>query len=125
MTLDFSKLEEMSLDELWALHERLCGLLSVRIIAERHELERRLAQLHQGKSVRKNPAEFGDNSTSIRKRKKYPRVYPKYQNPAAPSETWSGRGKKPLWLVSALKGGKRIEDFQIAGKAKDGNRPQR
>ncbi|MEO6783436.1 MAG: H-NS family nucleoid-associated regulatory protein, partial [Bradyrhizobium sp.] len=29
-------------------------------------------------------------------------------------ETWSGRGKKPRWLVSALKAGSKIEDFRIA-----------
>lgn len=30
-------------------------------------------------------------------------VAPKYRNPADPSQTWSGRGKRPLWFVAALK----------------------
>jgi DNA-binding protein H-NS len=30
-------------------------------------------------------------------------VAPKYRNPEDPSQTWSGRGKRPLWLVAALK----------------------
>jgi DNA-binding protein H-NS len=122
--MDISNLEEMPLDDLWALHESICRLLSTRIIAERGELERRLAQLHGGKVDRGN--ESAKLATSmgnkVRKRKKYPRVHPKYQNPSAPEETWSGRGKKPLWLVSALKTGKRIEDFRIIDSSNDGIR---
>ncbi|MGA2999406.1 H-NS family nucleoid-associated regulatory protein, partial [Bradyrhizobium sp.] len=44
---------------------------------------------------------------------KYPKVLPKYRNPAVPSETWSGRGKRPRWLESALKSGGTIKDFAI------------
>ena len=28
--------------------------------------------------------------------------------------TWTGRGKKPTWLVSALAGGALLEDFAVA-----------
>jgi DNA-binding protein H-NS len=31
-------------------------------------------------------------------------------------ETWAGRGAKPLWLVAALKKGKKVEDFLIRRK---------
>jgi DNA-binding protein H-NS len=41
------------------------------------------------------------------------RVIPKYSNPAKPSETWAGRGKKPRWLTAQLKSGKQIDDFRI------------
>lgn len=30
-------------------------------------------------------------------------VAAKYRNPEDPSQTWSGRGKRPLWLVAQLK----------------------
>ena len=30
-------------------------------------------------------------------------VAPKYRNPADASQTWSGRGKRPLWFAQALK----------------------
>lgn len=30
-------------------------------------------------------------------------VAPKYRNPENPAQTWSGRGKRPLWFVDALK----------------------
>jgi len=104
-TLD---LEVMPLDNLWELHERISIVLSKRILTEKRQLEGRLTQLNRGKvagtSARSNPKSS---------RRPYPRVFPKYQNPAEPSETWSGRGKQPRWLVSALKAGGTIEDFKI------------
>lgn len=30
-------------------------------------------------------------------------VAPKYRNPENPAQTWSGRGKRPLWFSEALK----------------------
>jgi DNA-binding protein H-NS len=33
------------------------------------------------------------------------KVAPKYRNPQDASQTWSGRGLKPRWMVAALKGG--------------------
>jgi DNA-binding protein H-NS len=45
-------------------------------------------------------------------------VAPKYRNPENPAETWAGRGLKPRWLTAALKGGKKLEDFLIAGTSK-------
>jgi DNA-binding protein H-NS len=45
-------------------------------------------------------------------------VAPKYRNPASPEQTWSGRGKRPLWLSGALKKrGASIENFLIEGGA--------
>jgi len=105
----------MPLDDLWRLHEQISLVLSARIIAEKRQLEKRLVLLNRGKQaqasrvleLRSGKADQG------RPRRQYPRVLPKYQNPAVPSETWSGRGKRPLWLVSALKAGAMIEDFKI------------
>ena len=38
--------ESMSADELWILHEKLRAILSMKLDAEKHELERLLAQLN-------------------------------------------------------------------------------
>ena len=38
---------------------------------------------------------------------------PKYANPANPSETWTGRGRKPKWMDAALKAGKSPDDLLI------------
>jgi DNA-binding protein H-NS len=37
----------------------------------------------------------------------------KYANPENKSETWTGRGRKPNWLVARLKKGAKIDDFAI------------
>ncbi|MFN4154267.1 MAG: H-NS family nucleoid-associated regulatory protein [Paracoccaceae bacterium] len=37
----------------------------------------------------------------------------KYANPADPTDTWSGRGRKPRWFDAALKAGKKPEDLAI------------
>lgn len=37
----------------------------------------------------------------------------KYRNPNNSEETWTGRGRKPTWLVNALEQGKRLEDFSV------------
>jgi DNA-binding protein H-NS len=104
-------LRSMSLDDLWALHEELSGVLSARIEAEKRELEKRLAVLSRSGS-RNSEADAGTKVPNAKPRRKYPRVLPKYRNPKT-SETWSGRGKLPRWLVAAMKSGKKIEEFRI------------
>ena len=104
------ELEAMSLDDLWSLHERVSAILSTRIKAEKYELEKRLAILNRGVD---GTGEIGDSgSTNGKPRRKYPRVLPKYRNPQT-SETWSGRGMRPLWLVAAMRSGRKIEEFRI------------
>ena len=46
------------------------------------------------------------------KGKRAPAV-PKYADPANPGNTWSGRGRKPKWLVAQIENGKTVEDFAI------------
>ncbi len=35
----------------------------------------------------------------------------KYVNPRKPSQTWSGRGRRPAWLAAQLKAGKSLDRF--------------
>jgi DNA-binding protein H-NS len=37
----------------------------------------------------------------------------KYRNPKDVSQTWTGRGRKPNWLIDAVKKGAKIESFEI------------
>jgi DNA-binding protein H-NS len=113
-------LDAMPFDQLWHLHEEIARILAERILAEKRELEKRLAQLNRSEIA----GEKGPSKSSAAvvaghsPRRKYPRVLPKYRNPLSPSETWSGRGKTPRWLVSALKTGRKIDDFRIVQGAK-------
>ena len=41
-------------------------------------------------------------------------VAPKYRDPKNPENTWTGRGRMPLWMVAATKGSKvKKDDFLI------------
>ncbi|WP_257170260.1 H-NS histone family protein [Bradyrhizobium sp. SRS-191] len=115
--------EAMSFDDLWSLHEQISQILAERITSEKRELERRLAVLNRSRGVIEGAN--GDGAQSYngngKARRKYPRVLPKYRNPQT-SETWSGRGKQPRWLVAAIKTGRRIEEFAINGSAPKGRR---
>jgi DNA-binding protein H-NS len=92
-----TELARMNTDDLWSLHVEVSQLLQQRIQAEKQQLEARLRLL----------------DSPVSGRRPYPPVSPKFRNPKQPSETWSGRGKQPRWLVAQLRSGKRIDDFRI------------
>jgi DNA-binding protein H-NS len=121
MSMKKIDLETMSVDDLWSLHEQISKILSARITSEKRELEKRLAVLNRGIEGADAPQSYNANGKA---RRKYPRVFPKYRNPQTPSETWSGRGKQPRWLVAAIKTGRKIDDFKIgeAGGSKGRHR---
>lgn len=37
----------------------------------------------------------------------------RYRNPDNKSQTWSGRGKRPLWLNAAMAAGKTLDDLRV------------
>jgi DNA-binding protein H-NS len=94
-------LKSTSTDELWSLHEQVISALHRRIPEETAKLEERLRRLQH-------------LDGAVNSRRPYPKVLPKYQNPANPAERWSGRGKQPRWVRAQLKAGKRLEHFLIA-----------
>jgi DNA-binding protein H-NS len=106
-------LEAMDFEELWLLHEELTKILAERITAEKRELEKRLAQLNRPDQLTEVESGTAETETGQPPRRKYPKVVPKYYNPLQPTETWSGRGKQPRWLVTALQSGHTLEEFRI------------
>jgi DNA-binding protein H-NS len=97
-------LKSMSVDELWSLHELVASVLAPKISAEKARLDERLRQLDLD-DVRHHVKGMNHG------RRPYPKVFPKYSNPA--KQTWAGRGNKPRWLTAQLQSGKRIDDFRI------------
>ena len=97
------ELEGCTSDELFALHAEIAAVLAERLNTKKKELEERLRQLQL----------VGDQVTPSHR--PYPPVKAKFRNPDQPLETWSGRGKRPCWLIAQLKSGKRIDDLRIAG----------
>jgi DNA-binding protein H-NS len=104
-------LKTMSVPQLQDLKSEVEAAISERVRARREELETELSKLdgHGPRGRRGRPAGRGGPRGS---------VAPKYRNSENPSETWAGRGLKPRWLAAAIKGGKKIEDFAIAGAGK-------
>ena len=41
------------------------------------------------------------------------KLSPTHRNPNNPAETWTGRGRKPRWLVAALDAGNTVEECRI------------
>ena len=60
-------LEILPINDLWALREKLNGVLAAKIIAEKQELDRRLGRLRR--------------ATKQKCKRRYPRVLPKYPEP--------------------------------------------
>jgi DNA-binding protein H-NS len=103
-----SNFEKMSVDELWTLHERIASILTTKMEAEKRELENRLGELNR---------QYGSSSNEDRSRRPYPKVLPKFQNPAQPYQTWAGRGRQPRWVSELLRAGTSIDDLRIAETA--------
>src|SRR5579871_3478976 len=95
-----SSREKMSLDDLWQLHQLIGEVLETKIKNEQDKLERRLIALRPQEST-------------ARPRRPYPPVLPKYANPDAPQEVWSGRGRKPRWVADKLSEGLELKDLSI------------
>jgi DNA-binding protein H-NS len=99
-------LKSMSIEKLVALKEQVEAALSSKIFEQRKALESSLSKLGRFQGGKSSKGARG-----------YGAVAPKYRNPDNPAETWAGRGLKPRWLTAAIKSGKKIEDFLIAGSA--------
>ena len=104
-------LSGMTVEALMDLRKRVDEIL----LERRAELEKQLERFAVvgGRSV------VGGGG-SVLKGKKVP---PKYRSRSG--ETWAGRGAKPRWLVAAIKGGKKLDDFLIDRSARKGRKKRR
>jgi DNA-binding protein H-NS len=104
MTIDLS---DLSLKELKDLQSRVA-----KEIDGFKDRKKREALLALEEKARELGFSFSELTGSAKTRKRSPAVA-KFANPANASETWSGRGRKPLWFVAALKSGKSPDDMAI------------
>jgi DNA-binding protein H-NS len=103
-------IENMSYAELAAMQTRIERAKVEKQSAERMALRQKLTDMakEHGFDVR----ELFDGRMGKGKRGK---VAVKYRDPSNAANTWTGRGRMPLWLVAATKGGKaKREDFLIS-----------
>ena len=93
--------DKMSLKDLLELESKVQKAISAARDRERSEVKQALAQLAEKRGFSVNEL-FGGKSSAA-----------KFVNPDNKSETWTGRGRKPNWLVAKLGKGSKITDFAI------------
>jgi DNA-binding protein H-NS len=100
-------LDKLSYTELVELRQQIDTALVERKATEERELRERMAAMaaESGFSIHDL---FGGKRGS-----KKPVGVAKYRNPKDASQTWTGRGRKPNWLVDALAKGAKIANFEI------------
>ncbi|MEA5163343.1 H-NS histone family protein [Cereibacter johrii] len=100
-------IDSMSLKELKSLQAEV-----VKAIADYEHRRRREALAELEEKAR----EFGFSLaelTGVAPVKRRPMTPPKYANPANPTDTWSGRGRKPRWFEEAVTSGRKAESMLI------------
>lgn len=99
-------LNSMSRDELLTLKGEVDKAL--KSLEARRKAEALKAAQDAAKEFGFSLAELTDGSKTGGKK-----AAPKYANPADPSQTWSGRGRQPVWFREAVENGAKPEDFAI------------
>ena len=107
-------LSEMSVEALMDLRKRVDQML----LEHRAEIQKQIERLDRAIALVTGPR--GKVAVSAMKGRKVP---PKYRG--ASGETWAGRGARPRWLVAAIKGGKKLDDFLIDKSARKGRKKRR
>lgn len=100
-------LENMSLADLKALKKRVDS--AIEDFAER-EKRQKLAEIEA--FAKERGLSLADLASLGGKKTRKPAAA-KYANPANPSETWTGRGRRPRWVVAAQEAGKSLDDLAI------------
>jgi DNA-binding protein H-NS len=97
------QLEKMSLKELLSLEAKIKAAIDEKRVSERAEMRAKMEEMARASGF--SVAElFGGRKGKVGK------VAVKYRNPKDPSQTWTGRGRRPHWIVEA---GGNIERFLI------------
>lgn len=101
-----SDFDDLSLKELLALKQKIDVALESARARERSEVKSRISELAAAHGLSVSEL-FGAKGA------KKPVGIAKYVNPEDANDTWTGRGRKPNWLVVRLKKGARLDDFAI------------
>jgi len=95
--------------------------IKVQLVAGQEELTRRETSRSRLAAVRnevqallnKEGLTLDDVLPMLSEKPAKAKVAAKYANPDNSEETWTGRGRTPLWLQAALDSGKSLADFLI------------
>lgn len=104
----FNGLEKMSYKDLLSLKDRVAAAIVARQAAEKVELKRRLEEM-----VSQSGFDVSDIFGGRGGARKGSKVAIKYRNPKDPTQTWTGRGRKPRWMADALAKGQKMDNFLV------------
>lgn len=96
--------ESMSTAELWDLYNELGSKLTAKLEAEANLLQQRLDEIQRRASLSPIGGSSGKSKHA---------AVPKFRNPHAPFQTWSGRGTQPRWVKDALERGETMDSLRI------------
>lgn len=101
-TKDLKDLEKMSVEDLVALRDEIEGLIALKQKEKKAELKKQFQELAEkaGLSL--------DEILSLKKEPKKAKI--KYRKESC---TWSGRGRRPAWVVELEEKGGSLEDFLV------------
>lgn len=106
--IKMADLTSMSLAELQSLQKKVAKAITK---VERQEKTQALAALEaKAKEMGFSLSELTGGKTA---KTAGPKGAPKYANPDNPDQTWTGRGRRPEWIKTALEAGKSIDDLAI------------
>ena len=111
--MDISKLSVVKLKQ---LQNRIPKELKKRQSQEKQKLRKQLAALAAARGFALEDFAGRDSSGSLKAEKKAKKRKPvaiKYRHPNNSKLTWTGRGRKPLWVVEWLGQGKKIEALAV------------
>ena len=106
---ELEKLQEQIADRLVVLRKEVAAELRERFAREAEEAGLSIDELYSSKAARKA-------------KKSSPRIdsEARYRNPANPSQTWTGNGRQPKWVIEYLKGDSNsLEDLAIPESVRD------
>jgi DNA-binding protein H-NS len=98
-------IDNLSYAELIVLQDKISAAITARKAADAQDTKQRLKEMAE-------KAGFDINELFGKKRAKSASTV-KYRDPSDSSRTWSGRGRKPNWLVDAVKKGAKLDKFAV------------
>jgi DNA-binding protein H-NS len=103
-----SDIDAMSVKDMMELQPKLAEAIIERKAQEKTEIKAKLAALAE-----KSGFSLDELFRKARKNGNGSKVAPKYRNPADSAQTWTGRGRMPLWIKAHADKGTKLDKFLI------------